>query len=156
VEGAVAEDQKERVDRELIELLNEIRIALPGLQVMFAFLLTIPFTSRFEGLSAAQHDVYYAAFLCTAAGNALLMAPSVNHRLRFREYDKERMLFWFNDLCIAGSIFAATAVTCVVFLVTDVVIGHTWAAITCAVASAWYLFFWYVVPLWRRLRGSTF
>ena len=85
------EDRKERVDRELIELLNELRVVLPGAQVLFAFLLVLPFTTRVE-LSALQRDVYFAAFLCTAFGTALLMAPSTNHRLRFREYDKERML----------------------------------------------------------------
>ena len=103
------EDRKERVDRELIELLNELRVVLPGAQVMFAFLLTLPFTGVFARLSDVQRDVFAVAFVCTAAGTALLMAPGTNHRLRFREYDKESMLFWFNRLVLAGSVFLAVA-----------------------------------------------
>ena len=99
----MAEDHKERVDRELIELLNEIRVVLPGAQVLFAFLLSLPFTQRFESLTAADRDAYFAAFLCTAIGTSMLMAPSMNHRLRFREHDKERMLLWFNKLILGGS-----------------------------------------------------
>jgi hypothetical protein len=81
----LVEDRKERVDRELIELLNEIRIVLPGAQVLFAFLLSLPFLSRFDLLTRVDRDAYYAAFLCTAVGTIMLMAPSANHRLRFRE-----------------------------------------------------------------------
>ena len=81
----MVEDRKERVDRELIELLNEIRIVLPGAQVLFAFLLSLPFLSRFDLLTRVDRDAYYAAFLCTAVGTIMLMAPSANHRLRFRE-----------------------------------------------------------------------
>ena len=72
----MAEDRKERVDRELLELLNELRIVLPGAQVLFAFLLTLPFTFRFEQLTRTHRDAYFAAFLCTAVGTVLLMAPS--------------------------------------------------------------------------------
>ena len=81
----MVEDRKERVDRELIELLNEIRIVLPGAQVLFAFLLSLQFLSRFDLLTRVDRDAYYAAFLCTAVGTIMLMAPSANHRLRFRE-----------------------------------------------------------------------
>jgi len=81
----LVEDRKERVDRELIELLNEIRIVLPGAQVLFAFLLSLQFLSRFDLLTRVDRDAYYAAFLCTAVGTIMLMAPSANHRLRFRE-----------------------------------------------------------------------
>ena len=79
----MAEDHKERVDRELIELLNEIRVVLPGAQVLFAFLLTLPFAQRFGSLTGLDRDAYFAAFLCTAVGTSMLMAPSMNHRLRF-------------------------------------------------------------------------
>ena len=96
----MTEDRKQRVDRELIELLNEIRVVLPGAQVLFAFPLSLPFLARFDLLTRVDRDAnyaaYFAAFLCTAVGTVLLMAPSANHRLRLRERDKERMLFWFN------------------------------------------------------------
>lgn len=148
----MAEDRKERVDRELIELLNEIRVVLPGAQVLFAFLLILPFQSRFEMLTRVDRDVYFAAFLCTAVGTILFMAPSANHRLRFREHDKEGMLLWFNRLVLTGSVFLAAAVSLAVFLVTDVLFDEAWAAVLGALVAAWLALAWYVVPLWQRHR----
>jgi Family of unknown function (DUF6328) len=149
----MAEDRKERVDRELLELLNELRIVLPGAQVLFAFLLTLPFTFRFEQLTRTHRGAYFAAFLCTAVGTVLLMAPSANHRLRFREHDKERMLFWFNRLALAGSAFLAAAITLVVFVVSAVLFDETWAAVVAGLMTCWIVVVWYVVPLWQRVRG---
>ena len=146
------EDRKERVDRELIELLNELRVVLPGAQIIFAFLLTLPFTGVFAKLTAAQHDVYFAAFLCTAAGSALLMAPSTNHRLRFRERDKEQMLFWFNRLMLAGTVFLALAVTGVVYVVTAVVFETPLAAVVAGLTAGCFVVFWYAIPLYHRWR----
>ncbi len=146
----MGEDRKERVDRELIELLNEIRVVLPGAQVLFAFLLSLPFLSRFELLSSVDRDAFYAAFLCTAFGTVMLMAPSANHRLRFREHDKERMLFWFNRLVLAGSAFLAAGIALAVFLVTDMLFDQGWAAILAALIAVWVVLVWYVVPLWQR------
>ena len=148
----MAEDRKERVDRELLELLNELRIVLPGAQVLFAFLLTLPFTFRFEDLTRTCRDAYFAAFLCTAVGTVLLMAPSANHRLRFREHDKERMLFWFNRLALAGSAFLAAAIALVVFVVAAVLFDETWAAVVAGLMTCWMVVIWYVVPLWQRVR----
>ena len=149
----MAEDRKERVDRELLELLNELRIVLPGAQVLFAFLLTLPFTVRFEQLTGTHRDAYFAAFLCTAVSTVLLMAPSANHRLRFREHDKERMLFWFNRLALAGSAFLAAAIALAVFVVTAVLFDETWAAVVAGLMTCWIVVIWYVVPLWQRVRG---
>ena len=148
------ENRKERVDRELIELLNELRVVLPGAQVLFAFLLVLPFTTRVE-LTGLQRDVYFAAFLCTAIGTSLLMAPSTNHRLRFREYDKERMLLWFNVLCVAGTIFLAAAISLVVFVVTEVLFDSAWAALIAGAMAAWITFVWYVLPLLQRRRREV-
>ena len=147
------EDRKERVDRELLELLNELRIELPGAQVPFAFLLTLPFTVRFEQLTGTHRDAYFAAFLCTAVSTVLLMAPSANHRLRFREYDKERMLFWFNRLALAGSAFLAAAIALAVFVVTAVLFDEPWAAVVAGLMTCWIVVVWYVVPLWQRVRS---
>jgi hypothetical protein len=148
------EDRKARVDRELIELLNELRVVLPGAQVLFAFLLVLPFTTRLD-LSDVQRDVYFAAFLCTAVGTSLLMAPSTNHRLRFREYDKERMLLWFNTLCLLGTTFVAAAISLVVFVVTDVLFKAHWAAVVAGIIAAWIVFVWYVLPLLQRRRREV-
>jgi len=151
----LVEDRKERVDRELIELLNEIRIVLPGAQVLFAFLLSLPFLSRFDLLTRVDRDAYYAAFLCTAVGTIMLMAPSANHRLRFREYDKEPMLFWFNKLVLVGSAFVATAIALAVFVVTDILFDQGWAALLSALVALWVVIVWYVTPLWQRRRHSA-
>jgi len=151
----MVEDRKERVDRELIELLNEIRVVLPGAQVLFAFLLSLPFLARFDLLTRLDRDAYYAAFLCTAVGTVLLMAPSANHRLRFREYDKEPMLFWFNKLVLIGSAFLAAAVALAVFLVTDLLFDQSLAALLAALVAVGIVIAWYVTPLWQRHRDSA-
>ena len=148
----MVEDRKERVDRELIELLNEIRVVLPGAQVLFAFMLSLPFLTHFDLLTSVDRNAYFAAFLCTALGTVLLMAPSANHRLRFREYDKEAMLFWFNRLVLAGSGFLAAAVALAVFVVTDMLFDQIWAALLGALMALWIALIWYVVPLWQRRR----
>ena len=151
----MAEDRKERVDRELIELLNEIRVVLPGAQVLFAFLLSLPFLARFDEMTRVDRDAYFAAFLCTAMGTILFMAPSANHRLRFREYDKERMLFWFNRLVLAGSGFLAAAIALAVFVVTDMLFTQTWAALLGALIAGWVVVVWYVLPLVQRRRNPV-
>jgi amino acid transporter len=149
------EDRKERVDRELIELLNEIRIVLPGAQVLFAFLLSLPFLTRFDFLDRVDRAAYYAAFLCTAVGAIMLMAPSANHRLRFRDDDKEPMLLWFNRLVLIGSACLAAAIALAVFLVTDMLYDQRWAAGMAALIAAWLVTIWYVAPLWQRHRQSA-
>jgi hypothetical protein len=146
----MAEGHKERVDRELIELLNEIRVVLPGAQVLFAFLLTLPFTQRFEALSAVDRDAYFAAFLCTAIGTSMLMAPTMHHRLRFRERDKERMLLSFNKLILGGSGFLAAAIALSVYVVTGMLFEATWAAVVGALLAVWLVLLWYVLPLAQR------
>jgi Family of unknown function (DUF6328) len=151
----MVEDRKGRVDRELIELLNEIRVVLPGAQVLFAFLLSLPFLARFDLLTRVDRDAYYAAFLCTALGTIMLMPPSANHRLRFREYDKEAMLFWFNRLVLIGSAFLAAAIALAVFLVTDMLFDQGWAALSAALVAAWVVIVWYVTPLWQRRRDTA-
>lgn len=146
----MAEDQKERIDRELIELLNEIRVVLPGAQVLFAFLLTLPFTQRFESLTMTDRDAYFAAFICTAIGTSMLMAPTMNHRLRFREHDKESMLLWFNKLTLAGSGFLAAAIALSVYVVTGMLFKATTAAVVGGLIATWLVVVWYVLPLVHR------
>ena len=96
------ESEEERLDRNLLELLNELRVALPGVQVLFAFLLTVPFTQRFATLTETQEDVYYVALLATAASALLLIAPSAHHRINFRQQDKAYIVFLANKLTIVG------------------------------------------------------
>ncbi len=149
------ESHHERVNRELIELLNELRVVLPGVQVLFAFLLSLPFLTRFDQLTRNDRNVYFLSFLCAAAATALLMAPSSYHRLRFRQHDKERMLFTSNRLVIAGTVFLAISVVGVIFVVTDALYHSPLAAVVTAIMAGWFLWFWYGLPLSRRLVDTT-
>jgi hypothetical protein len=152
----MAEESKdERLDRELIELLNELRVALPGVQVLFAFLLAVPFTQRFERLTGVQEDVFFAAFLCTAVATALLIAPSAYHRLRWREHDKEHMLQMSNRLAIAGTVFLAAAIIAVVYLVTDLIFGLAATLVATLLTTVLFGWLWYGLPLVRRLRRPS-
>lgn len=143
------EDRKEKLDRELIELLNELRVAMPGVQVLFAFLLTVPFSTRFADLSGVQRDAFFVAFIATALSTTFLTAPSAYHRLRWRQFDKERMLRTSNRLAIAGIASLAVAVTAVVLVVTDLVFPRA-AAVTTAVIGGAIAWLWFGLPLFRR------
>jgi Family of unknown function (DUF6328) len=152
--GEPGEDQQERVNRELIELLNELRVALPGVQVLFAFLLILPFTNGFSKVTHTQRSVYFVAFLFAALGTALLIAPSSYHRLRFRKRDKERMLVTSNKLAIAGMAFVAAAIGGTVFLISDYLYQLTVASTVTAVVAGWFAWFWYGLPLIRTERDE--
>jgi hypothetical protein len=143
------EDEQERVNRELIELLNELRVALPGVQVLFAFLLILPFSQGFAKTTTAQRDVYFVVLLCTVFASALLIAPSAYHRLHFRSQDKEKMLFTSNRLAIWGMAFLALAITGSTFVVTDVLFRILAASLVSALVAGWFAWFWYLLP---RLR----
>ena len=99
------ENHKEHLNRELIELLNELRVALPGVQVLFAFLLIVPFSQRFSSVTPLQRHVYFAILLCAAVSAALLIAPSSHHRLLWRKGAKEATLRVANRLSVVGMIF---------------------------------------------------
>jgi Family of unknown function (DUF6328) len=146
------EDQKQRRDRELIELLNELRVALPGVQVLFAFLLIVPFSQGFPTVTPLQRYAYFATLLCTAVSAALLIAPSSQHRLLWRQHAKEETLRTSNRLTIAGLAFLALAMTGAVFLITDVLFGGLLSVVVAAGTGAVFAWFWYGRPL-LRLHG---
>jgi hypothetical protein len=144
------ETEHERLDRNLNELLQELRVALPGVQVLFAFLLTVPFQQRFSQATEFQKDVYLVTLLLTAAATALLIAPSAYHRLEFRQGDKEHIVWVANRFAIAGFAFLAAAMTSAVLLVTDYLFGRG-TGVICTVGVAIALYgFWYAAPLVRR------
>ena len=143
---------REDLNGELIELLNELRVALPGVQVLFAFLLAVPFANGWKRVTAFQRDVFFAAFLCTAAATALLIAPSAYHRLRWREHDKEHMLETANRLTIAGMGLLALAISASVLLITDILFDLWEAVLVTALVAAGFAWLWYGLPLWRRAR----
>ena len=141
------ESQEQRFNRELIELLNELRVALPGVQVLFAFLLIVPFSNGFPKLSTFDREIYFVAFIATAVSTVLLIAPSSYHRLRWRQHDKERMLLISNYLTIGGLSALAVAVTSAVFVITDFVFHRAWASAFTAIVAMLFLVFWYGLPL---------
>ncbi len=146
------ESEEERLDRNLLELLNELRVALPGVQVLFAFLLTVPFTQRFATLTGAQEKVYYGTLVCTALATAFLIAPSAHHRIVFRQQDKAYIVFLANRLMIIGLGLLALAMSGVVLLITDVLFGTTATVVATGITVGTFAILWYAIPLWRRMR----
>jgi len=149
------ETDKERVDRELIELLNELRVALPGVQVLFAFLLTVPLSKGFGRLTDLQLGVYFATFVATTVASALLMAPTSYHRLQFRQGDKERMLRTINRFAIAGITLLASAMSLAALFVADLTYGLSVAVLFGAAVLGCLTWCWFGLPITRRIRDSS-
>jgi Family of unknown function (DUF6328) len=147
------ETEQERLDRNLTELLNELRVALPGVQVLFAFLLVVPFNQRFVDVTTFQRTIYFVTLLCAAAASAFLIAPSVHHRIMFRRQDKEYIVRTANRTAIVGLTFLSVAMTGAILLVTDVLFGPATVAITASAVAIMFALLWYAVPL-RRLRAK--
>jgi phosphatidylserine synthase len=149
----VAEQKsKEDLDRELIELLNELRVTLPGVQVLFAFLLIVPFSQQFELINDLQKYAYIVALTFTALGSALLIAPTPYHRIRWRDQDKDVMLRLANRLALAGTVCVAIAMPCALFFVTDFLFKSPLPALLAALVIGVIVTFWYALPLERELR----
>ena len=142
-------------DRELMEFLNELRVALPGIQVMFAFLLIVPFSQGFARVTEIQKNVYFASFLCTAIATAFLIAPTTYHRLRWRDGDKEHLLEVGNRYAITGTAFLALAMTGVVFLITDFLYDSGLTIIATSAGAGLFAFLWFGVPLIRGARKGS-
>jgi len=141
------ETPKERADRELIELLNELRVVLPGVTVLLAFLLAVPFANGWKRVTPFQRDVFIVAFLAAAVSVVVLTAPSSLHRLRFRQGDKTEIVMVGNWLTIAGIAVSAVALGAVVLLVIDSVVSLTAAIVATALLLVVLVALWYVLPL---------
>ncbi len=142
----------ERADRNLAELLQELRVALPGVQVLFAFLLTVPFTQRFESLNATQQKLYFGTLLMTALTTVFLVAPSANHRLLFHKRDKVYIVRVANRLTIAGLVAMALSMCGVILLISDFMFDSATPVIATVGALLVFAWFWFVRPMRRRLR----
>jgi len=149
------ESAKERADRELIELLNELRVVLPGVTVLLAFLLAVPFAKGWPRVTPFQRDVFVVAFLSTAVSVALLMAPSSYHRIRFRQGNKERMVRVGNRLAVAGIAASAVSLEAVVLLVIDFVLSRGAAIAAAAALFAVVAVLWYGLPLLAVARDRS-
>jgi len=145
-----SEDEQKRLDRELIELLNELRVALPGVQVLFAFMLVVPFSQGFSSLSTVERWIYFAAFITAALAAALLIAPSSYHRIRFRQGDKEKMVTLGNHFLLWGLGFVAVSMSLAVGLISEFVFGTIMALIGGLGVGAALAWFWFGLPLSRR------
>ena len=146
------ETDDQRLDRNLGELLQELRVALPGVQVLFAFLLAVPFQQNFSKITPFEKDVYFATLLCTAISAALLISPSAYHRLTFHLQQKRQLVFLANRLTIAGLGFLALAMTGAVTLITDVLFGGVATAVFGIATAVMFALLWGVLPLRQRFR----
>lgn len=146
------ESKSKRIDRELIELLNELRVALPGVQVLFAFLLTVPFAQGFMTTTSFQKNLFFAILSCTAISAAFLIAPSAWHRIQFRQKDKEHLLLTSNRLALVGLTFLALAMIGAVMLIADYVFSSTLTVVSALVAVALFGTLWAILPIVRRTR----
>ena len=147
---ADGETKGERLDRELMELLQELRVVLPGVQVLLAFLLIAPFQQRFAQLPGSLRNAYFASIACATMATALLIAPSAHHRLRWRAGEKDRLLRIANREAIWGTVFLAAAIVLAMYVVTNVLFATWIAVLTAVVGVAVFVWLWYALPLVGR------
>jgi hypothetical protein len=144
------ESEPEKLDRNTIELLNEIRVASGGIQFMFGFLLIVPFDSAFNRISSFERTVYFASLMCVAISCVLLLAPSIHHRILFRLHEKRFLIQVANRLAIAGMAFLGAGFTGILVVLSDFVVGGL-APVVVAVAAALGIGgLWFALPLGRR------
>jgi hypothetical protein len=146
------ETDKERYNRELIELLNELKVALPGVQVLFAFLLAVPLSSRFDTVDGFEKLIFFCTLTSTAIATALLIAPSAIHRIDFRNRDKGSMILLFNKISIYGLVFTAFSMIGALTFIADLLYGHWATAFTLTASTITFGLLWFVLPIRRRLR----
>src|SRR3954454_8686060 len=144
------ETDAERLDRNLVELLQEVRVVQTGVQVLFAFLLTVPFSARFDAITSFQRGAYFAALVGSAAASVLLIAPTAVHRVLFRLGQKQYMVDVSNRLALGGLVATAVAMIAVMLLVSDVMFGTGVALGITIVTAAAFVAVWAALPLRRR------
>lgn len=149
------ESEEERLDRNLEELLQEIRIAIPGIQFLFAFLLVVPFQQGWVEVTAFERNVYYVALLATAIAGVCLMCAPARHRLRFRDMDKKWVVHSSHKYTIAGLGFLGIGITGAILLVSHVVFKPSTAVIVTLLIAASILWVWFGAPLVRELREPS-
>jgi hypothetical protein len=152
-EAEVAERNEtdlERLDRNLVELLQEVRVVQTGVQVLFAFLLTVPFSARYDAISGFERGAYFTALVGATAASILLIAPTAVHRILFRLGQKAYMVDVSNRLALGGLVSTAVAMIAVMLLVCDVIFGTTAAIAIAAATTAAFAGVWAAIPLRRR------
>ena len=144
------ETEEERAHRNLTDLLQELRVALPGVQVLFAFLLTVPFSNRFDELTDFQEKLYFGVLICVALATVLLIAPTAGHRVLFRRQQKEYLVLVSNTLALIGLLLVAIAMCGAIALISDFLFGQTTALLATAGMAVAFAGFWFLAPLARR------
>jgi cation transport ATPase len=145
-----SDEEQQRLNRQMTELLNELRVAMPGVQVLFAFLLAVPFQQRFQSVNAFQRDVYLFTLLAAATATAFLVAPSAYHRIAFQEHEKERIIQMGTRQFVCGIVALAVAMTGAVLLVTDVLFRARTTIIVVVCVAALFAWLWFGIGLWRK------
>ncbi len=149
--GSTGETPAQRLDRNYGEILQEVRVAQTGVQLLLAFLLMLAFTPRFDVLTAFQRDVYVASLVLGAAATALLIAPTPFHRLVFRRQLKQQLVKASSRFAFFGVTLLMLALSSSMLLILDVVVGADRARWITGGTMAWFGLWWYVAPLWTRL-----
>jgi VIT1/CCC1 family predicted Fe2+/Mn2+ transporter len=145
--GEPGETEKERLDRNFQELLQGLRVALPGVQVLFAFLLILPFQQGYVKVTDFQEKVYFATLLCTTIASACLIAPPVRHRVLFRQGVKDWILFDSNKVVTVGFVFLAVAISGAVLLISDFIYDSAAAVIATSLTAIVLVWLWFASPL---------
>ncbi|HXB15818.1 MAG TPA: DUF6328 family protein [Solirubrobacteraceae bacterium] len=148
------ETEHERLDRNLDELTGELRVMVTGVQVLFAFLLIVPFNSGFKGIGGFERTIYIVTLLLAALAAVCTIAPSAQHRFLFRHDDKRYLVFASNRVVIAGMAFLALAMCGCVLLVTTKLFGAGWGVLTAALTSVPFLLLWFAIPMRRAATVS--
>jgi hypothetical protein len=148
-----SEDEQERLNRQMSELLQELRVAVAGVQVLFGFLLAVPFQQRFETVSSFQRTVYSVTLVAAAVATALLIAPSAYHRLVFRQGLKPNIIRLGTAQLLAGLASLAVAMNAAVLLVTDFIFGETTATVVVVLVASLYVTLWFGLGLVQRVRA---
>jgi cation transport ATPase len=147
-----SQEEQERLNRQMTELLNELRVAMPGVQVLFGFLLAVPFQQRFDTVTAFQRDVYFVTLIAAAVATAFLIAPSAYHRIAFQQHDKPRIIKVGTVQFVCGLVALAIAMNGAVLLVTDFIFKEATVIVTVAAIGSLFTWLWFGIGLWRRTR----
>jgi MFS family permease len=144
------ETEKQRWDRNFADLLQELRVAQTGVQILFAFLLTLPFSSRFTETTQFQKDVYVVALMAAAFATAMIISPVAFHRALFRQGRKPELVRYAHRMASGGLAFMLISMVSSILLITDFLLTLTAAVVLTAIAGGWFLTFWAALPFARR------
>jgi len=148
------EEEQERLDRRLSELLQEMRVAMPGVQVLFGFLLAVPFQQGFQSITSSQRMIYFCTLLASAVATAFLIAPTAFHRLMWQQHKKPEIIRLGNRQFIAGLVALALAMIGAVALVTDVLFKGSTLVVTVVAVGLLFAWLWFGLGLVRRFQAE--